>query len=146
MKFVKAKDAYLIPGQMYRITTNSGGELDRDNNLRPGKENRLTSMKFVRKQDRAAQIRASGGEPMSEYPPEVVFSFEDDFGENERAFNENTLYVEMSSDFGSQSSSYPSQGGKHRRGKKTARRFTNSSRVRRRSKTRKSRRATGGGR
>ncbi len=120
MKFVLAKDAYLNPGQMYRIA--QWEDLDRDNNLKPRKTPR--AMKFVRRQDRAAMIRANGAEPMSEYPPEVVFSFEDEYGEQERAFRESEIFVESSNDFGSQSSSSDSaQGGKHRRGKKkTARR------------------------
>lgn len=121
MKFVPAKDAQLIPGQMYRIAQED--DLDKDNNLlswiAPPKKR-----KFVRRQDRAAIARANGAEPMDKYPPEVVFLIEDEYGERERAFRESETFVESSSDIGTQSSSSDAaQGGKHRRGKKkTARR------------------------
>ncbi len=144
MNFVKASGANLVAGTTYYVTTNSGGELDRNNNLRPGKEGHLSQMKFVRRRDLAAEIRAKGGEPMSEYGPSVIFSFEDRYGENQREFPANQLYVGPAVNFGSQSSSSYSQG-QWGQGKKK-RRTTNSSRVRRRSKTRKHRRATGGGR
>ena len=118
-------------------------DLDRNNNLRANRD--VPYLKFLRYRDMNAEIRATGAQPMRDYPVTAVFEIEDDItgGVTEREFSVNALFVGEDEPVRLPENSVYGSPRKTGWGRKKT---TSSSRARRRSKTRKSRRGAGGGR
>lgn len=145
MQFSLVENAELTPNGMY--FTAKAWDVDRDGVLRKNKQP-SGPYKFVRIHDSVAEMRARGQEPMSFPPPTAVFEYTDENGQPatfELSYRQSN-YVAPAYDPVRPSESSGITDPKFSFGGRKKRKFTSSSRARRRSKTRKSHRGAGGGR